>query len=365
VRRVAYMTPLYFGADAYLGGGERFPLNVAKAVASTGHYEVELVSFGASDEQVLRPLADGVTLRLLPVAARAPGAAPLSWDVLPVLAEADLVHVHQIFSRSGEVAVLTAKLMGKPVVVSDHGGASSWLGRSLGMLDVVDRVLTYSEFGATLIDAPGGVSTIPGGVDDHFFTPPAAEAAPVRDHVMFVGRLLPHKGVDRLITALPDDVALTVCGTPHREDYTALLTALARGKRVEFVSGADDAQLRDLYRRALCVVLPSVYVDCYGGVSAWPELMGLAFLEGMACGAPAICSRVGAMPEFVRHGETGFVFDELGELTGAIRRLADDPDLVAALGDAAHRTVNANFGLDAVGASTAELYDELLAAVPA
>lgn len=364
MQRVAYMTPLYFGADAYLGGGERFPLNVAKAVASTGRYEVELISFGDRDEQVLRPLADGVTLRLLPVAARRPGAAPLSWDVLPVLAEADLVHVHQIFSRSGEVAVLAAKLMGKPVCASDHGGASSWVGRSLGMLDLVDRVLTYSKFGATVIDAPGRVSTIPGGVDNHYFTP-APAPSPRRDRVVFVGRLLPHKGVDRLLTALPDDVALTVCGTPHREDYTRLLTSLARGKQVEFISGADDGQLRELYRRAICVVLPSVYVDVYGGVSAWPELMGLAFLEGMACGAPAICSRVGGMPEFVRHAETGFVFDELGELTAAIRQLADDPELVTRLGNAGQAAVQASFGLDAVGRATAELYDELIAGVPA
>jgi glycosyltransferase involved in cell wall biosynthesis len=233
------------------------------------------------------------------------------------------------------------------------------------MLDVVDRVLTYSEFGASLIDAPGRVSTIPGGVDDHFFTPPSVGAAPPRDRVVFVGRLLPHKGVDRLITALPDDVALTVCGTSHREDYTRLLTSLARGKQVEFVSGADDTELRELYRRAICVVLPSVYVDCYGGVSAWPELMGLAFLEGLACGAPAICSRVGGMPEFVRHGETGFIFDELAELTQAIRRLADDPSLVTRLGDAGQRAVQASFGLDAVGRATADLYDELMAAVPA
>ena len=60
--------------------------------------------------------------------------------------------------------------------------------------------------------------------------------------------------------------------------------------------------------------------------------MGFTLLEAMACGTPAICSRVAAMPEFVRDGETGFVFDRPDELTDRLRHLAGDPALVERMG---------------------------------
>ncbi len=69
------------------------------------------------------------------------------------------------------------------------------------------------------------------------------------------------------------------------------------------MTDADDATIRDLYHRSWATVLPSVYQDCFGGNHVAPELMGLTLLESMASGTPAICSRVGAMPEFVREGK--------------------------------------------------------------
>ena len=53
--------------------------------------------------------------------------------------------------------------------------------------------------------------------------------------------------------------------------------------------------------------------------------MGFTLLESMACGTPAICSRVGAMPEYVNDGETGFVFDTDDELDGAAAAAVGKP----------------------------------------
>jgi glycosyltransferase involved in cell wall biosynthesis len=358
LKRVAYLTPLYFDEASYLGGGERYPLNLAKAVAGTGGYQVELVSYGHVGSVRTMALADGVTLRVLPISRRRPGAETLSWEILSAVRDADLVHIHQIFSRPSEVALLVAKVLGKPVCATDHGGATSQLGRSLGILDLADRITCYSRFGASLIDTSTPVVVVPGGVDDNFFSPPPKPT--VRDRLVYVGRLLPHKGIDRLLAALPSDVRLSICGRPYHAPYHQLLRALAAGKRVDFLTDASDVAVRDLYRRAIGVVLPSVYVDCYGTAQAWPELMGFSLLEGMACGAPAICSRVGGMPEYVEQGVTGFVFEELSRLTGFIRNLADDPALVERMGAEGRRQVTDGFGLASAGAAMSTVYDELL-----
>ena len=88
--------------------------------------------------------------------------------------------------------------------------------------------------------------------------------------------------------------------------------------------------------------------------------MGLTLLEAMACGTPAICSRVGGMPEFIRHGETGFVFDELGELSDYLRLLAENPALVEHMGHQARLAVEQEYDLKAVGAKLVAVYEELI-----
>jgi glycosyltransferase involved in cell wall biosynthesis len=356
--RVAYLTPLYFDEESYLGGGERYPLNLAKAVVGAGGYEVTIVSYGDQAAVKTLPLADGVTLTVLPAAPNRAGPDRLSWDITPAIRSADLVHIHQIFSRPSEVAMLVAKLLGKPVCATDHGGASSRLGRSLGMLELADRITCYSRFGSSLFDTTTAIDVVPGGVDDGFFTPLSEPVS--RDGIVYVGRLMPHKGIDRLITALPSDLPLTVCGRPYHPEYYELLRALSAEKRVEFITDITDETLRDMYRHAIAVVLPSVYVDCYGTVQPWPELMGFSLLEGMACGAPAICSRVGGMPEYVEHGVTGFVFDEIDELSGYLERLAGDPALVEKLGGEGRRRVGERFGLASAGQAMKGIYDQLL-----
>ena len=354
------MTPLYFDEASYLGGGERYPLNLAKAVAMTGEYEVDIVSYGDVPEVTGMALEDRISLVVLPSASRLPGTDRLSWDVIGAIRDVDLVHAHQLFCRPTEVAVLVAKLLRKPLCGTDHGGATSQLGSSLKMLDLFDRIIAQSHFAASLVEGRTAtrMDVVHGGVDDAFFTP--GPGAAERDRVVFVGRLLAHKGVDRLLAALPAQVALSVCGRPYDLQYERVLRALAAGRDVEFVTSASDEQLRDLYRRAIAVVLPSVYVDFYGNAHAWPELMGFSLIEGMACGAPVICSRVGGMPEYVEHGVNGFVFDELAELTEQMELLSGDRALVERMGQQGRKMIETRFGLESAGRDLRAIYDEIL-----
>jgi glycosyltransferase involved in cell wall biosynthesis len=360
-RKAAYLTPLYFDERSCLGGGERYPLNLARGVvaASGGAYSVELISFG--DVARWLTLAPGVTLRVLPAAGRR--IEPLdvvSWDLPEALHDADVVHIHQAYTRCSEMGLLVAKQQRKPVCITDHGGFTSPLGLELGSLELADRIVAYSDFGASLYPATTTpIVVIKGGVDARLFTPP--DDRPARDRVAYVGRLLPHKGIDRLIEALPADLPLIVCGRPYRDDYFQYLQALSAGKALEFVTDADDEAIRRLYARAWAVVLPSVYRDCYGNVHRAPELMGFTLLEAMACGTPAICSRVGAMPEFVRDGQTGFVFDGPDDLADRLRALAGTPGLADEMGTEARRVVEVGFDLEVAGAKLLAVYEELLA----
>src|SRR5512138_895124 len=148
VRKIAYLTPMYFDERSYLGGGERYPLNMARGVVEGfgGVYEVELISFGdAPHRQMISP---GVSLRILPVARRPKIPMDVfSWELPGAIADADLVHIHQAYTRCSEIGLLVARQQRKPICITDHGGTTSTLGVQLGSLELADRVVCYSDFG--------------------------------------------------------------------------------------------------------------------------------------------------------------------------------------------------------------------------
>lgn len=358
--KLLHLSPLFFNPRSSLGGAERYPLNLARGLvaASQGRWEVEVVSFDRSPRcQVIEP---GVTYRFLPAVNHEKSALTvLSWELPAALAAADLVHIHQVAMRASEMALLLAKQQGKPVCVTDHGSTASSEGIYPDRLELADQVICYSDYGATLLQTQTPKEVIKGGVDSDFFTPAAGPV--VRDRVLFVGRITPSKGIDRLIQALPPELPLTVCGVPYHREYLGLLKQLARRKPVQFLYGASDEAIRSLYQRAWVTVLPSNYVDCYGNLCPAPELMGLTLLEAMACATPVLCARAGAMPEFVRPGETGFIYDNLAQLTDYLRYLAGNPAAVERMGRHARQAVAETYDLRVVGRKLLAVYQRLLA----
>ncbi len=184
------------------GGGERYPLNLAKGIveASGGTCTVELISYG--EKSARQTLSPGVALRVLQIANR-PGDRTnvASWELPAALADADLVHIHSPFTRSSELGILAAKQQHKPLCMTDHGGTASTIGLNLGSLELADRIIAYSDFGASLYWTKTPITIVKGGVDASTFSPSAQPTE--RDRVLYVGRLLPHKGIDHLIKAAP------------------------------------------------------------------------------------------------------------------------------------------------------------------
>ena len=360
-RRIAFVTPQHFGADGYIGGGERYPLNLARGLlAADPSLQIDLIATGDPRDALLEP---GLTIRVLPISDRGATAHDdVSAALAGALGDADLVHVHQAFLRPSMVAILVAKFLGKPVVVTDHGAGAPDVERVVGYSQLVDLFVFQSRFAAGCIAGGRRRCTIPGGVDDRFFRPPTEPRE--RGYILCVARLVAFKGIDRLICAVPADVPLVVVGRshyPYDPGYAGYLRALAGGRDVRFVEDADDLTLRELYQGAWASVTPSVQLDVYGhAYEKAPELMGIAALESMACGTPTLVSPTGALPEFVRDGETGFVCDGLAELGARCTALASGELDSGRLGAAARALVEAEYSIDVVGRKLLGAYDELL-----
>jgi glycosyltransferase involved in cell wall biosynthesis len=194
-----------------------------------------------------------------------------------------------------------------------------------------------------------------GGVDVSRFRPSGASK---ERRVLFVGRLLPHKGLDYLIEAVPAGIPLAIIGRPYDPAYLDRLRGLAEGKDVSFITDADDQRVVDEYSRASVSILPSVYDDVLGQHHHVPELLGLVLLEAMACGTAVICTDVGGMPEIVDNGVTGFIVppNDPSALRERIMTILDTPGLAGSMGSAARERVLERFTWRAVAESCVTAY---------
>jgi glycosyltransferase involved in cell wall biosynthesis len=348
-----------FGEGGLFGGGERYPLELARALSS--HVDCRLVSFGHEPRTVVE---DGglerITIKPRALYRNHP-VHPLAPVIIAKTRGADLVHTHHMRSASSRVAALASKVRGQRTVVTDHGlGGGGWLGLLPRLFDVFACVSRYSA--ATLRIPPAKTHVVYGGADTARFHPGPPEE---RSGVLFVGRITPHKGIDVLIRALPQGERLRVAGTQGHEPgsaergYPELLQRLATSKDVTFLGRVPERELPALYGRARVLVLPSVHRTCYGRWIAIPELLGLSLLEAMASGTPVIASRVGGLPEVVVDGETGYLVEpgDTGELHARISEVLQNRSLARRLGENARDLVTARFTWDDCARRCLEAYE--------
>jgi glycosyltransferase involved in cell wall biosynthesis len=370
--RVIHVVPTPFGpgggpgpARRLLGGGERYPLELARALAR--HIECELITFGPEareDQDAENPLLRIRTLRSIAYLHGHP-ARPMPPALPAAVWNADIVHAHHMRSTPSVIAALTARLHGRRAVVTDHGlQGSDWGGLLYGLFD---RFLTVSAYSARELGAPSErTAVIHGGADPARFAP---DPHAVHRGILFVGRITPHKGIDRLIEALPEGASLTIAGSeghdaewPERE-YPELLRRLAARSPagITFLGPVADRDLPALYRQAAVLVLPSVECTIYGRSVRVSELLGLVLLEAMMSGTPVVASALGGIPEIVQDGTTGFLVEpgDTGELRDRLSQILRDPALAERMGRAAHELARERFTWDACAARCLTAYESL------
>ena len=335
--KVLHLSPYYFSSESVLGGGERYAYELAKAMAK----KTETVFLSFSKNKSVRK--NGALREVY-------FPALVSIDFFKWLHWADVIHCHQLLFPHTDWAILFGKFLSpKKVFATDLGGSQPrCLARYFPLHQCLDALLLISDYSRKFLSEnsafpkPKRMEVVYGGVDTHCFT---ASSKPKEPTILYVGRMVSHKGIEYLIDAVDDGFELQIIGKVYEEPYYQYLQKKAVGKKISFHHDVTDEALISKYQTAAVVVQPSVYKNYEGQYTRVPELLGLTTLEALACATPVIVSNVASLPELVRDGETGFVVpaNDAKAIREKIKWLFAHPNEAARMGERGRQTVLQKF----------------------
>ncbi|MCD6321454.1 MAG: glycosyltransferase family 4 protein, partial [Clostridiales bacterium] len=199
----------------------------------------------------------------------------------------------------------------------------------------LDRIIAPSVFYKNKLVEWGwesdSIEYIPNYIDAEKYT---AQFKP-GNYALYFGRLAPEKGIDTLIrSAVKLGIILKIAGTGPS---VVKLKQLAYGcKNIQFLGYVGGNELWKLVQKSRVVVLPS----------EWYENAPISLLEAYACGKPVLGAQIGGIPEMVKEGETGMLFNSRDEnsLTEKLETFFSMNDVdICTMGNAARNFVSQTF----------------------
>ncbi|HEY0168992.1 MAG TPA: glycosyltransferase family 4 protein [Jatrophihabitans sp.] len=284
------------------------------------------------------------------------------------------------FGASAPLGLLAAPLRRAGVrrlVASTHGHEAGWAMLPVGRqalrrigaeVDVVTYLAEYTR--QRLAGAFGPKATLAQltpGVDLDTFSPAVSGAAVRQRHgltghpvVVCVSRLVPRKGQDVLIQAMPAILAkveqarlLIVGGGRYEQRLRALAQRTGVAEQVVFTGPVPAGELPEHFAAGDVFAMPCrtrrLGMDVEG--------LGIVFLEASASGLPVVAGNSGGAPETVRQGVTGLVVDgaDVAAVADQVSGLLADPRRAAAMGAAGRQWTEQSWQWNAMADRLAEL----------
>ena len=254
---------------------------------------------------------------------------------------AECLHISEVFERSADFDLIHnhfdflpltySGLVETPVVTTIHGFSSPAIIPVYRKYNARGHYVAISESDKSpQLDY---IATIHHGIDLAPFTFSAATG----EYLLFFGRIHPHKGVREAIeVAQRVGIKLMIAGIIQDRDYfTTEVEPHIDGTTVEYIGPVGPDRKSDMLGGALALL----------HLISFDEPFGLSLIESMACGTPVIAFRRGSMPELIRHGETGYLVDDIEAAVKAVSMLANI-DRSACRADVEQRFTSARMARD-------------------
>jgi glycosyltransferase involved in cell wall biosynthesis len=222
--------------------------------------------------------------------------------------------------------------------------------------DPVTRYIALSEFSKRKYLAAGFAKDRI-SVKPNFVSPDPGPGPGTGGYALFVGRLSEEKGLDVMLDAwsrLSEPIPLKIVGDGP------LVSLVERAQRldprIEWLGRRPVEEVYSLVGDALCLLVPSV----------WYEICPKTILEAFSRGTPVVASKLGAMEEFIKHGETGWHFEagNADELAIRVQKVFAEPAVAAGLRPLVRQEFESKYTADVNFESLMDIYALALGKVP-
>ena len=369
---ILQVTPYFF---PHFGGVESHVLGLSENLIKMGH-DVEVVTSRYS-RMPETEILNGIRITRLPQWINMFNT-PIVTSIRQFVrrTHADIIHVHSPPRFTERFAAKGAKDAGKPFVVTHHcdlelngvfgNTAVNFYQNFLGKypLEEADCVISttesYATTSRTLWDTD--VTVIPNAVDIKRFNL-ENKGELIRDKysieddplALFVGRLVPHKGIGILIRSLTytrNGKLMIVGDGPYKKWLIDLVKKLDLNERVIFVGPVDDYWLPSYYSATDVVILPS---------TSRLEAFGIGGLEGMASGKPLILSDIPGVRDVISERE-GYIVEPLdpNAIAEALQKIWGAPEMAREMGKRGRKRVEEFFSWEKVSKDVEKVFNEIL-----
>ena len=291
----------------------------------------------------------------------------------------DIIHVHDWLTAPAGIA--SKHYLRKPLVSTIH---STEVGRAQGLhspdsylIDGLEWWLTYESKRVIVtsnsmrwevqnhFNLPSDkIDVIPNAIDIKKYQRNVDRQAVRRKYgigsndrlVLFIGRLVPHKGVEYLIQAIPfilkehPEAKFIIVGEGWSRSYLEnLATSIGCRDKIQFRGFLPDPELIELTMSADVLVVPSFY-----------EPFGIVALEGMAAGVPVVASNAGGLAEIIEHDRTGVLVypRDPKSIAWGVCRILSDPKYSNNLVQNAKKKIAETYSWDVIAKRTLKTYEE-------
>ncbi|MEM2272887.1 MAG: glycosyltransferase family 4 protein [Candidatus Bathyarchaeia archaeon] len=293
----------------------------------------------------------------------------------------DIIHAHDWLVAPASIS--SKHYLGAPLVSTIH---STEVGRAQGLhspdsflIDGFEWWLTYeskriivasyamkSEVEEHFRLPSEKIEVIPNGIDiskyeinvDRNSVKRRLGIDPSERIVLFIGRLVPQKGVEYLIMAAPKifdqhpEARIIIVGNGWiKDNLWNLAYSTGYSHKITFLGFLSDQDTIELTLSSDVLVVPSVY-----------EPFGIVALEGMAAGIPVVASNVGGLAEIIEHDRTGFLAykESPDSIAWGVNKILSDPSYAHWLAQNAKKKVREAYSWEAVAKRTVEVYKKTL-----
>jgi glycosyltransferase involved in cell wall biosynthesis len=377
---VTFVIPYFYPALQY-GGQPKSAYELARALVSRGHTVRVLTTDSAGESRLPsgRRQVDGIDVvyyrnlsNSLAFRQRIFWAPALFREMKEQLKSADVLHIHELRATSTVSAYRAAKALGKPFVISTHGGLRH-LGRK-GLKVIFDRL-----WGRRLLEDAAAVIAI-SPVEEGEARTMGVQASRIHELPNMIAPEeygpLPPKGLFRSRLKLGGKRVILFLGRLHWiKGADILLDAFRRlgdDKAHLVIAGPDDGQESELRRNAGPGVTFAGYLDHKAKLEAFvdadilvvpsrSEVFAITAVEALACGCPVILSDVcGLHPMPSRsEGVIAFRSEDAADLASKLSAALNDPELRASA-KAGTGFVQANFAKETIGERAEHIYRKVI-----